>query len=416
MSRLKLYTLVMMLTGISCSKEEKAGTATITVSPHLGETILITEPFTTCFDAIVTTTDSSMKVVSGHVYYTTDESAPTQETTTYVDIDPDQVTTNDDGSLALVSAEIPEVTASVTIKYLAVVQLSQQIEKESMGSKKSSEQLIYAQSEIGSVSYTWEGDIPPVEVDPTDSGTGTVDNTIIVTPVGTPTGTPVSIGLTAVSGGATPTAIKCFAILATALDASGNEIISDQDVTLTLTTLSGSGVFYSNGNCNSTVTSVTLVSGGSTKYLYYKDNTAETMSVKVVYAGVSSNTYTLVLGPPQIATILVTPSGTRSTCTRVGVSIKDSSGSYMFASVSQATTITLTKSSGGSSRFWTGAGCTGSNLTSGNVTTFTIPANSVSSDPMYFESAAADSWVFSGTWNSGAASGSGLTSYMDVFY
>jgi hypothetical protein len=419
MYRHKLYALVMMVFAMSCSKEEKAGTGTITVKPHLGDTTSITEPFTTYFDVTAKTSDPKMKFVSGNVYYTTDGSTPTLETSTFVALESVPATNETNDTLALVSNELPDITESVSIKYLAAVQFSQAIEQESMGTKKTTTQLIDAVSEVGSVSYTWQGDTPPPETPVSEpSGADTPTSTVETTtpePTGPATGTPASIRLSAVPGAETPRSIKCFAILATAVDASGNTIISDQTVTLTLTTLAGSGSFYNNSYCSSVITSTTLASGSSEKYLYYKNNTAETSSVKVVYAGVSSNTYSVVLGIPQVASVALNWAGSPGQCVLAGLTLKDSSGSNMIASTTQDTVVTLTQTSGTTSRFWSGAGCTGSILTTSGVTEFIVPANTVSKT-VYFETAVAGTWNFSGSWDSGAASGSGLSAYLNVIY
>lgn len=227
--------------------------------------------------------------------------------------------------------------------------------------------------------------------------------------VGTPTGDVASVDLTT---SAAAYALTCLPVTANAKGANGSAIIAAQDTTFDLSTSGGTGSYYSNATCNSSViTSATITQGTSTALVYYENTSPTAVSLNTSYNSVSGNALTANLQDPPIDRITMATTQ-HTSCVLVSVGLLDSNSSYMRRSTTQTVVITATQTSGpfgAVGAFYTSNDCSTGSLTTGSVSTITIPANSTNKT-VYFATGTLGSYSFSMSFTSGSSNGSGYTS------
>ena len=91
----------------------------------------------------------------------------------------------------------------------------------------------------------------------------------------------------ALSGSTTPTAGTCTAYTVTAEDSFGNSTNVGLSTVVALSA-NGSGAFYSDSGCSTSVTSVAITVSSQT--FYFKDTLAETVTLSASYTGLTTGT------------------------------------------------------------------------------------------------------------------------------
>lgn len=151
----------------------------------------------------------------------------------------------------------------------------------------------------------------------------------------------------------------------TTVDGAGTarNVTEDTEVALSGT---GSGLFYTDSSCKKSVTAPVMAAGQSQMTLYFKDNTAENLLLKV--SGVL-DTASLSFAVGTAAPTLLSVSGNTEinyhTCTLYYVTSTDDTGTA--SPVSSDTTISL--SGGGHGAFYAGSACKTDNL----ITSVVLP-------------------------------------------
>lgn len=223
-----------------------------------------------------------------------------------------------------------------------------------------------------------------------------------------------SVALAPTSG--TPTAISCNAFTATSKDAHGATTAADKEVAFSLATTTGGGTFYSNSSCSSAITSATIPQGSTTKRIFYKNDNPGAISLVATYNGTAGTAYAITLGGPAVGSVTLLK-GTTSACMVVVVTLRDSKADPMVESVTAPTIVTMTQDttvpfSASVRNYYSDAGCTTS-ITSGNVTTATIPAGAQWVTIYLAPAGSAGTYAYDMSWSSGSSGNSG---YKDSFF
>jgi hypothetical protein len=214
----------------------------------------------------------------------------------------------------------------------------------------------------------------------------------------------------ALSVSGTPTALKCFALTATGIGATGAAVSSDQDVIFDLSAAVGSGTFYSNSTCSTSITSATLAQGQSTKQVYFKTLVPQTIQLQATYHAVTGTTWGATLYGPPVASIALAHTQ-HTDCSPFSLYLVDSSSSTMVESSTDPTIVTLTQTSGaGTMAFYTSAGCSSGLITSGTTTTATIPAGSTNLTVYILTNGNGGQYTLTGSWSCTTTSTSIVTS------
>src|SRR5690606_28135408 len=105
------------------------------------------------------------------------------------------------------------------------------------------------------------------------------------------------------SGPASIGAASCIQYTVTVLDAGNNPTNVGTNTTVNLSN-NLSGIFYSDPACGTSITSVTVNSGSNNAQYWFKDNTAETLTMTASAAGLTAGTLNVAV-QPGLATQLV---------------------------------------------------------------------------------------------------------------
>ena len=173
------------------------------------------------------------------------------------------------------------------------------------------------------------------------------------------------------------------------LDTNDNPIIVKTNTSVALSTTVSSGKFYSDSQCQSAVTSLTIAANSSSKIFYYKDTvTSGTAPTLTAVASGKTGTFNLSVTanglPNKLVMNTFAPFMTAGACSSaITITSTDASGNPV--PVSANTDVNLDKSGSGS--FYTNSNCSSS---AGTPPKVTIPSGS-SSVTVYFNTTAAQS-------------------------
>lgn len=153
---------------------------------------------------------------------------------------------------------------------------------------------------------------------------------------------------------------QCHSISAMLKDSLGGAVLAGSPVTVNLAEV-GSGVWYSDSGCGSNVTSAIVSAGQSSVTVYYKDITAEAVTLSMSSAGLSSDSYDTSVGP-STATQLILSGATSigaGACIPLNVEVRDAQGNL--SPVTSSLLVTMTGASSG--RFSTLGDCSSASST-----------------------------------------------------
>ncbi len=204
---------------------------------------------------------------------------------------------------------------------------------------------------------------------------------------------------------------NCTAFMAVAQNNHYAQIPASSDIQVNLTS-TATGVFYSSSDCSGSIaSSVTISSGKTSSYVYFRgtpSTTAGTFSMTVSASGYTSTTRDLVIDQPNASdfNLTITATATKNTCIPMTLSPKDAIG------VIPATgNITFAYSFSGTyasaSHFYTDSACTTAAGSSSNVLS---PSNN--SYTVYLKSSTVETitnGTFSVTFNNGTSVSNSLS-------
>lgn len=164
-------------------------------------------------------------------------------------------------------------------------------------------------------------------------------------------GTPSKLSL---SGPTATTNIACSSIFTvTTQDTYGNVTDVSSDLTVSLSG-KGSGAFYSNSNCTTPISTVTITNGTNGSYFYFKDSSSENLVLNASATGYTMGSSALNVGNPALVVsgpTFVAP----STCSAAfKVTISDGEP----ASVNAPSSYVVDLIAGGSGQIFSDPGCT----------------------------------------------------------
>ncbi len=174
----------------------------------------------------------------------------------------------------------------------------------------------------------------------------------------------------------------CQVYTVTAKDAAGNSANALADITVNLTDGAAAGAFYSDNVCGSLITTKTITGGTNVSTIYYKDNTAEaiTLSAADNAASLATSTLSVTTQPDHLA-ITGSSSFKSGTCQAYTVTSKDAAN----ANANVAANLTVNLSDGVASGVFYS-----DNVCSAVITASTILAAS-SSTIVYYQNNTAES-------------------------
>lgn len=151
-------------------------------------------------------------------------------------------------------------------------------------------------------------------------------------------------------------ATVCTPFAVTALDGSGSPIVVSSNYTVSLSG-EGSGQFYSNASCASTITTTTLASGASQTTIYYKNGSPENLLLMAQATGLLAGSLPVSIIPSTDGFSQLSLAGPSSTdvniCTPFAVVAKNSAGQ----TVSATSNITASLSGAGAGAFYSDNNC-----------------------------------------------------------
>ncbi len=408
--RMKSIMICLFMVAISScgSKKQDTLSATVVVTPVTTagtQTSALSPTFMVVAQISDTSLSDSVTVAGGTLYYTTDGSTPDIASSKSILLDTASMTVSDSG-YTFISSAMSAISTTTTIKYLAQVSFTQQIESTNMGMKKKSDSDFSGSSDVGSVTYTYGG----------GTSSSSSSSSSASTPAPVATASSVRLEPYATSGAYAPTADYCFALYAKTYDSTGSAVTTPTDVTFTLASVTGSGTFYSNSGCTSSITSSTVSANTSSTAIYYKDTNREAITLQATYNGTAGTAYSKTLGNPYIASMGFATIANGTRCQSISLYMKNASNQLMSESPTQTTTVVATRTSGATvnPHFYTDAACTNMVSESGNgISNISIGANS-SGASLYFDAGSQGTYVYNLAWSCGSDSGTFTASF--VFY
>ena len=176
-----------------------------------------------------------------------------------------------------------------------------------------------------------------------------------------PTVFPAPASQLIVSGVSSFSAGRCVALTLATQDAYGNTASVSS---ATGVNLSGNnhGTYYSDSNCTTSTTSLTLSSGASTKTFYFKDSTSESAILTASASGFTPGTLSVTINPDTTPQLVLSglSSATAGLCYTLNIATIDGFGNTI--AVGSNTTITLSNA-GISGAFYTTSSCATSTTT-----------------------------------------------------
>lgn len=183
------------------------------------------------------------------------------------------------------------------------------------------------------------------------------------------------------SGVTNPAVDQCSAYTVAVQDASNNLTSLTSGLAVSLTT-SGSGSFYSDSSCTSTITSLVIAAGSSASNLYFKTTSSNTQTLTATPSlGLTAGTLAVTATANPVTQLALTAVSSFQVGQCVSVQVQSKDAGSVVTNVGSAVTVNLSTS--GSGLFYSDSGCT-SAVTSVNI------ASGSSSQTLYFKSTAAE--------------------------
>jgi len=140
------------------------------------------------------------------------------------------------------------------------------------------------------------------------------------------------------------------------------------DTTVNLVVNNGTGTYYSNSGCTTTITSVVVTSGLSSASLYFKSTTSpQDLTLVASATGLANGTAPISIGPWPISLLISGPAQiVFGTCRAFSVSRINSSGQQ----IAEASSVTVNLTQTSATYFYADPACSGGTITSTNIASF----------------------------------------------